>query len=61
MTNLNTIPAEESTLLNKPMSATSAELTMVPKSCVYGNWGKCNPPNGDKVVGAYDGTYWTRV
>ena len=43
------------------MSATSAELTMVPKSCVYGNWGKCNPPNGDKVVGAYDGTYWTRV
>ena len=52
MTTLNTIPAEESTLLNKPM---------VPKSCVYGNWGKCNPPNGDKVVGAYDGTYWTRV
>ena len=51
MTTLNTIPAEESTLLNKPM---------VPKSCV-GKWGNCNPPNGDKVVGAYDGTYWTRV
>ena len=41
------------------MSASNG-LTMVPKSCV-GKWGNCNPPNGDKVVGTYDGTYWTRV
>ena len=43
------------------MSATSAALNMVPKSCVGDSWGTCNPPNGDKVVGAYSSTDWTRV
>ena len=44
------------------MTATSAQLQMVPSHCA-GKSGKCNPPNGDKVVG--DDTWseieWTRV
>ena len=44
------------------MSATPAQLQMAPSHCV-GKSGKCNPPNGDKVVG--DDTWseieWTRV
>ena len=44
------------------MSATSAQLSMVPKSCVD-NPITCDPPNGDKVVGAegWPRIEWTRV
>ena len=41
------------------MSATPAQLEMAPSHCKYGK--KCNPPNGDKVVGAFSATEWTRV
>ena len=44
------------------MSATSAQLQMVPSHCA-GKSGKCNPPNGDKVVGddSWSQIEWTRV
>ena len=80
MTNLNTIPAEESTLLNKPKASAQdlklkglvgaanastkakKKLQMVPSHCA-GKSGKCNPPNGDKVVGddSWSQIEWTRV
>ena len=44
------------------MSATSAQLQMVPSHCA-GKSDKCNPPNGDKVVGddSWSQIEWTRV
>ena len=44
------------------MSARLPQLQMAPSHCV-GKSGKCNPPNGDKVVGAegWPRIEWTRV